>query len=122
MAIAVSQDYGRTWSEVMKANYPMAASQPFADLLSTGQRYLISNINNRNTLAIAVSKLGESTLSKVWSIRHGAGPDDYQGKIRGGNYACPYAYEHDGKLYVVYSDRKRECEMAILSVDSLAVE
>ncbi|MEX1039036.1 MAG: exo-alpha-sialidase [Pirellulaceae bacterium] len=122
VAISVSKDYGRTWSEVMKANYPMAASQPFADVLSTGQRYLISNIRNRHTLAIAVSKPGEKTLDKVWRVRHGQEPADYAGKVRGGSWAYPYAYEHDGKLYVVYSVRKRECELAIIPISSLVVE
>lgn len=122
VAISVSKDYGRTWSEVMKGNYPMAASQPFAGKLSTGQSYLLSNIRNRHTLAIAVSKPGEKTFSRVWRVRHGEGPEDYAGAVRGGAWAYPYAYEHDAKLYVVYSVRKRECEMAIIPISSLTVE
>jgi len=122
VAVSESKDYGRTWSEVMKANYPMAPSKPYADKLSTGQRYLVSNIGDRNTLVIAVSKPDEKTLSKVWRVRYGKAPANYAGKIKGGDWAYPYAYEHDGKLYVVYSVRKRECEMAIIPISSLTVK
>jgi len=122
VAIAKSKDFGRTWSSVQQSNYPMSPAQPFASTLSTGQRYLISNISNRDTLAIAVSYPGEQGFTNVWAIRQGRKPQvEYKGRTAGGSWAYPCAYEHDGKLYAVYSVRKLECEMAIVPIRALAV-
>jgi len=123
VAVATSQDFGRSWSAVGQSNYPMSAAQPFASTLSTGQRYLISNIGNRDTLVIAVSRPGQSEFVRAWSIRNGRKPEvDYQGRTAGGAWAYPCAYEHDDKLYVVYSVRKLECELAIIPIGALAAD
>jgi len=123
VAVATSRDFGRSWSAVGQSNYPMSAAQPFASTLSTGQRYLISNIGNRDTLVIAVSRPGQSEFVRAWSIRNGRKPEvDYQGRTAGGAWAYPCAYEHDDKLYVVYSVRKLECELAIIPIGALAAD
>jgi len=123
VAVATSGDFGSTWSAVAQSNYPMSAAQPFASTLSTGQRYLISNIGNRDTLVIAVSRPGQSEFVRAWSIRNGRKPEVYyQGRTAGGAWAYPCAHEHDGKLYVVYSVQKLECELAIIPIGALATD
>lgn len=121
--IASSQDYGRTWSRAQPTNLPMPRAKAYLGKLSTGQLYLISNLKNRDTLVVSVSKPGETTLSRMWKIRHGkSGPPRFPGFAKGKEWSYPYAHESDGKLYVVYSIGKEDCGLSILPVDSLQVE
>lgn len=106
--VSFSDDYGETWSILQPSNLPMAASKPYAGVLSTGQRYLIGSTssdggNARHPLTIAVSRPGEKTFSKLYVIRHAVhdGPGESDPKA---GLAYPYAIEHKGKLWVVYSN------------------
>lgn len=124
--VSTSDDYGVTWNQGEVSNYPMAASKPFAGTLSSGQRYLISNIDGpRDTLTIAVSRPYEESLVRVWKIRHGESPqplypDDFN--IKNSQWSYPYAIEHQGKLYVVYSAGKEDAILSIFPIDSLLVD
>lgn len=106
---ATSEDYGRTWGEMRPSNLPMATSKPIAGTLSNGQRYLVCTTTadsgkRRSPLTIAVSRPGETMFSKVFVIRHAkfpSGPGESHPKAL---LSYPYAIEHDGKLYVGYSN------------------
>jgi hypothetical protein len=107
--VAVSEDCGRTWTESRPSNLPMAASKPYAGTLSTGQHYLICSTtadggNDRSPLTLALSRPGETVFSKVLVIRHALfpqGPGESHPKTA---LSYPYAVEHDGRLYVAYSN------------------
>jgi len=102
--ISTSDDSGKTWTPARDSDYPMAAAKPYAGVLSTKQRYLITNMTNRNTLVIAVSQPAAKTLCRIWRIRHGRSRQPlYRGRAKSPQWSYPYACEHDGKLYVVYS-------------------
>jgi hypothetical protein len=140
--VATSDDFGRTWTRSQPSHLPMATSKPCAGTLSTGQRYLICTTTadsggRRSPLTIAVSRPGESSFRQVFVIRHAefpAGPGESHPKAA---LAYPCAVEHDGKLYVGYSNsgggvgrtgQGRELwnnnsgELAIIPISSLAVE
>jgi BNR repeat-like domain len=107
--IAASEDYGRTWSEMRPSNLPMTTSKPIAGTLSNGQRYLICTTTadsgkRRSPLTIAVSSPGETLFSKVFVIRHAEFPDGPGESHQGAAISYPYAIEHEGKLYVGYSN------------------
>ncbi len=127
--ISQSTDHGRTWSTMGESNLPMTTSKPAAGMLSTGQRYLVcttaaNNGGKRYPLTIAVSEPGSPVLSKVFVIRHaehdGAGESNPRASL---SYPC--ATEHEGKLYVGYSNnggRKgnlNSAEMAVIPVEKL---
>lgn len=107
--VAVSEDYGRTWSEMRPSNLPMATSKPCAGVLSNGQRYLICTTtadsgSRRSPLTIAVTRPGEAAFSEIFVIRHAEisnGPGESHAKAA---LAYPYAIEHGGQLYVGYSN------------------
>ena len=131
--VSVSKDWGRTWSPPMRSNYPMVASQPFAGTLSTGQRYLISNApdttphgnkgrDGRSLLTIAVSRPGGKKLCQVRKLVHGIPEDLPPGSYGGRQVSYPGAFEHDGKLYVVYTINKWHCGLSIVPLDSLGVD
>ena len=136
---AFSEDYGRTWTKMRVSNLPMATSKPYTDTLSTGQRYLICSTTadgggRRSPLTIALSRPGEETFSKVYVIRHAVFPDGPGESHPRSALSYPYAVEHDGKLYVGYSNsgggvgrvgkgrelwNNNSAEMAIIPLDSL---
>jgi hypothetical protein len=107
--VATSEDCGRTWSPMRPSNLPMATSKPYAGVLSTGQRYLVCSSSadgggRRAPLTLALSKPGESVFSKVLVIRHALfaeGPGESHERA---SLSYPYAIEHEGYLYVGYSN------------------
>jgi len=118
--VSTSEDHGRTWTRAKRSNFPMPRAKAYLGKLSTGQLYLISNLNNRDTLVVSVSKPGESTLSKMWRIRHGRSVQPrFPGRAKGGSWAYPYGYEHDGNLYIVYSIGKEDCGLTTVPVKAL---
>lgn len=107
--VAASEDFGRTWSPSRPSNLPMATSKSCAGILSSGQRYLICSTSadggtRRSPLTIAVSKPGERALSKVFVIRDAEFPGGPGESHPDAALSYPCAAEHDGKLYVGYSN------------------
>ena len=140
--MAVSEDYGRTWNRSLPSNLPMTTSKPYAGTLSTGRHYLICTTTadsgkRRSPLTIAVTRPGEKVFSKVFVIRHAeflAGPGESH---RDAALAYPYAVEHDGHLYVGYSNNggnvgrvgagrelanNNSAELAVIPIQSLGKE
>jgi hypothetical protein len=98
----------------------MADSKPYVLRLSTGQRCLVSNWPSRDTLLIAVSEPGETLLSHVHRIRHGRSPSARgSGHFGSSQWSYPYAHEHDGRIYVVYSITKEDCGLSIIPLEAL---
>lgn len=100
----------------------MPRAKAYLGKLTTDQLFLVSNLKNRDTLVISVGRPGEDSLSRMWRIRHGkSGPPRFSGHAKGKQWSYPYAYEHDGKLFVVYSVGKEDCGLSVMPVNSLRV-
>ena len=131
--VAVSDDYGRTWTKSLPSNLPMATSKPYTGTLSTGQRYLVCTTTadtggRRAPLTIAVGRAGENGFRKIFRIRNAedsAGPGDSNARA---SLSYPYAVERDGQLYVGYSNsggrrgNHNSAELAIIPVAALTVD
>ena len=118
--VSTSEDYGLTWSKANASNLPMPRAKAYLGKLSTGQIYLLSNLGNRDTLVISVSRPNESTLSSMWRLRHGKSQAPrFPGAAKSKQWSYPYGYERDGKLYVVYSIGKEECGLTVVPLKSL---
>lgn len=107
--VATSQDYGRHWTTLRPSNLPMTPSKPYAGTLSTGQHFLICTTtadsgNRRSPLTIAMTHPGERVFSSVRVIRHADFPEGPGESHPHAALAYPYAVEHDGYLYVGYSN------------------
>ena len=140
--VAVSENSGRDWSPSRPSNLPMATSKPYAGTLSTGQHYLIGTTTadsggRRSPLTIAVTRPGESVFAKVHVIRHAEFPTGPGESHPHAALAYPYAVEHDGQLYVGYSNNggnvgrtgtgrqlwnNNSAELAIIPVEQLRGE
>lgn len=139
---SLSEDAGRTWSQMVPGNLPMATSKPYAGLLSNGQRYLICTTTaergaRRSPLTIAVSRPGEFAFEKVFVIRHALFPEGPGESHEKAALSYPYAVEHAGRLYVGYSNsgggrgrvgKDRElwnnnsAELAVIPIESLRID
>lgn len=121
--VSTSDDFGRTWKRAMMSNLPMPRAKAYIGRLSTGQMYLVSNLKNRDTLVISVSQPGAHTLEKMWRLKHGRSQaPHFKGHAKGPQWSYPYAHEHDGKLYVVYSIGKEDCGLTVVPIRSLQVD
>lgn len=131
--VAVSADYGRSWTPSRISNLPMATSKPGAGTLSTGQRYLIcttakDNGGRRTPLTIAVSRPGESVFSKVFVIRRSRHEDQPGESAENLSLSYPCAVEHVGHLYVGYSNNGgrrgnlNSAELAIIPIKTLETD
>jgi hypothetical protein len=139
---ATSEDCGRTWTTMRPSNLPMATSKPYAGRLSTGQRYLVCSTSadgggRRAPLTIAVSKPDEPTFSKIFVIRHAEFPEGPGESHTRASLSYPYAIEHEGNLYVGYSNNggnvgrvgqgrelwnNNSAELAVIPVRSLEIK
>ncbi|NUP98904.1 MAG: exo-alpha-sialidase [Armatimonadetes bacterium] len=129
--VAVSKDCGQSWTTLGYSNLPLAASQPYGGRLSTGQNYLIfcNHEQGRTLLQIAVTPPDQGPFCRVWKLRHQAWP-----KVRlfGGwgegsrvgqptEWSYPAAVEHEGNLYISYTQGKEDCCLSIVPIRVLAV-
>lgn len=130
--VSTSADFGHTWSPVRWTNLPTPSTKLYAGRLSTGQRYVVGTLvqdhgRKRHPLTIAVSRPGEKVFTQIFRIRDDVFPEGPGESIEGAALSYPYAAEHDGKLYVVYSNdgrrggNRNSGEMAVVPVASLAV-
>jgi BNR repeat-like domain len=131
--VSTSKDFGRTWTPIEWTNLPMPSTKAYAGRLSTGQRYVVGTLvrdhrGGRHPLVIAVSRPHQKTLCRMFRIRDDVFPEGPGESIKGAALSYPYAVEHDGNLYVLYSnDGKRghnlnSGEMAVIPVASLSVD
>jgi BNR repeat-like domain len=128
---ATSDDFGRTWMKLRPSNLPMVTSKPYAGTLSNGQNYLIGTTTansgkRRSPLTIAVTRPGEALFCKIYRIRDAIMPESGCDTHKDAALAYPYAVEHDGHLYVGYSNNGgrpgqniNSAELAIIPIEQL---
>ena len=124
--VAESCDGGCTWTTLQLSNFPLAPSQPFSGRLSTGQNYLLTNNmeDGRCLLTIAVTGPEGGLFRRIFKLRHQQWPRVrfFENSFaRPTEWAYPGAIEHDGKLYITYSQGKEDCTLSIVPIEVLAV-
>lgn len=129
--VSESRDGGRTWTSLTPSNFPLAASQPFTGLLSTGQQYLLTDNleQGRALLSIALTGPEGGLFRRIFKLRHqqwpavrlfgGWGDGSREGMPTEWSY--PSAVEHDGNLYIAYTQGKEDCALSIVPIGVLAV-
>ena len=131
--VASSDDFGRTWTKSTPSNLPMATSKPCSGMLSNGQRYLVCTTTadsggRRSPLTIALSRPGDPLFSKVFGIRPAVFPEGPGESHERASLSYPCAIEHEGKLYVGYSNsggrggNHNSAELAVIPISALEVE
>lgn len=124
--VAESNDCGQTWTTLGLSNFPLAPSQPFSGKLSSGHNYLLTNNleDKRCLLSIALTDSGGGLFRHIFKVRHQQWPkvrlfENSLGKPT--ELAYPVAMEHNGKLYIIYSQGKEDCVLSIIPIEALNV-
>lgn len=104
----VSRDNGKTWSRIVRTNFPDATSKFFVHRTSRGYYVLVSNSNPRarNPLTLAVSEDGLTFSQLYWLV--GGRHVDY-----------PHIIEHNDQLLIAFSVAKQTMEVVKVSLDEL---
>jgi hypothetical protein len=110
---AVSKDHGETWSAPARTEYPNATSKLFSLRTSRGYRVLISNANpalGRREMHLALSEDGDSFTRMAKLDIPSAKATTFQ---------YPHAIEHDGALYIAFSNKKNVTEVLRVSLEEI---
>ena len=104
--VYISEDAGESWSQPYAHDLPLSPSKIYSGTLSDGRNYVVGNIHfdyadryKRTKLAIFFSRKGEMKFDKGFVLQDGK----QEGTAFSGTWHYPCCYEHDGKLYVIYS-------------------
>jgi hypothetical protein len=103
-AVALSHDYGRTFSVSRLSNLPMATTKPFCGCLDDGRHFLVFNDSidgmphDRSRLMLGICAKGSFRIEKLYIIDEGT-------PSAGGRLwlSYPSARQIGDKLYIVYS-------------------
>ncbi|MCB1278848.1 sialidase family protein [Prosthecobacter sp.] len=109
----VSHDHGATWSEAVITNYPNATSKLFTLQTSRGYRVLVSNANpriGRREMHLAVSDDGV-TFTRMMRL------DIPSPKAT--TFQYPHVMEHDGSLFIAFSNKKNVTELLKVKLDDI---
>ena len=112
-AISESFDHGKSWTPLAISQVDAANAKIYGGTLRSGDKYLIYNFESRKNMIIALGECGKGyAFPNVHPIRQGYRvPPAF---LNNPQWAYPYAVEEDGNLYVVYSENKENCELAII--------
>ncbi len=97
LGVAVSYDYGETFTKMKLSGVYSSPSKPMCGTLSDGRFYMIwnmdvANVESRHRLLLGIGDPNTGAINQVYMLAYYAGGISY-----------PYALEADGYLYVAYS-------------------
>ena len=117
LGVAISEDGGRTWSEVMRSNFPDSMSRVFAGTLTDGRYFLVGNqtcvFMDRNFFAISLSDDG-AKYGKMYQLIKPPVRQRFQGHLKCHGYQYPSCLADGDKLLIVYSVNKEDIECGIV--------
>ena len=103
-----STDNGRTWSRIVRTNFPDATSKFFALRTSRGYYAMVSNTNphRRDPLTLAISPDG-LVYTHLFDL------------VGGRHVDYPHMIEQDGHLLIAFSGAKQTMEVLNVSLESV---
>ena len=117
LGVAVSTDGGRTWTEVIRSNFPDSMSKVFAGRLADGRFYIVGNSTHqymdRNFFAISLSDDG-AKFSKMYRLIDAPVRQGFEGHLKCNGYQYPSCVVDRDRLLVAYSVNKEDIELGIV--------
>jgi hypothetical protein len=120
LARCYSTDSGETWSEPVVTNFPEKGARHHGVRLSNGLYALLVNPSpvERIPFSIALSKDG-LVYDRIANVRAEATSPRWAGRAKSNGYHYMRGYEHDGKIYTIYSINKEDIEVTIVPLSEL---
>jgi len=117
LGLTLSEDGGRTWTEVMRTNFPDSGSRVFAGRLNDGRYFLIGNSTrvhmDRNFFALSFSDDG-AKFSKMYRLVGQPTRQRFAGHLKAHGYQYPSCVVDGDRLLIGYSVNKEDIECGIL--------
>lgn len=117
LGLTLSEDGGRTWTEVMRTNFPDSGSRTFAGRLSDGRFYQVGNSTrvhmDRNFFALSLSDDG-ATFGKMYQLVAEPTRQRFQGHLKCHGYQYPSCLVDGNRLLIGYSVNKEDIECGII--------
>jgi hypothetical protein len=115
-----SIDNGVTWSEPVVTNFPEQGARHHGLKLSNGTYALLVNPNpaGRIPFSIALSKDG-LLYDRIGNVRAEPTKARAVGRAKSPGYHYMRGFEHQGKLYTIYSVNKEDIEVTIVPLSEL---
>jgi hypothetical protein len=117
LAVALSQDGGKTWTEVMRSNFPDCMSRVHAGRLTDGRFYLVGNATrcfmNRNFFALALSDDG-AKFNRLIRLIEKPTTQRFRGHLKVHGYQYPSCHVEENRLMIVYSVNKEDIEIGFV--------
>ena len=122
LGIAHSKDGGKSWTEVMRSNFPDAMSRIYTGRLTDGRFFLIGNSTrsfmNRNFFSISLSDDG-AKFNRIIRLIEEPTCQRFKGHLKVHGYQYPSCLVEDGKLLIVYSVNKEDIEIGIVDTTKI---
>lgn len=120
LARCYSTDSGVTWSGPVVTNFPEQGARHHGVRLSNGLYALLVNpaSDHRIPFSIALSKDG-LVYDRIANVRAEDTQARWKGRAKGKGYHYMRGFEHDGKLYTIYSINKEDIEVTIVPISEL---
>jgi len=117
LALSISEDGGRTWSEPVRTDFPNTYSRAYSGRCDRDFYYIVGNnydhYLDRSSLMIAVSKDGE-VFDKMQIILDTPTTRRIDGYHKENGFHYPNCLSEDGKIYTVCSENKEDIVVAVI--------
>ena len=122
LGVALSEDGGRTWTEVMRSNFPDSMARVFAGRLNDGRFFIVGNSTyqhmDRNFFTVSISPHG-TKFDKMYQLVHEPTRQRFAGHLKGHGYQYPSCLVEGDTLFIGYSVNKEDIEVGILDTTKL---
>lgn len=122
LGVALSEDGGRSWTNVIRSNFPDSMSRVHAGRLTDGRFYLVGNqtfmFMDRNFFAVSLSDDG-AKFNKTYQLVRERTQQRFPGHLKGHGYQYPSCLVDGDNLLIGYSVNKEDIEVGILDVTKL---
>lgn len=121
MMRSYSTDSGVTWTEPVVTNFPESGARHHGIKLSNGLYAFLVNpsVKGRIPFSIALSQDG-LLYDRIANVRAEPTKARHVGRAKSPGYHYMRGYEHDGKLYTVYSVNKEDIAVTIIPLSEFA--
>ena len=115
MMRSYSTDSGVTWTEPVVTDFPESGARHHGLRLSNGMYAFLVNPNTagRIPFSIALSKDG-LVYDRIANVRAETTKARHEGRAKSPGYHYMRGFEHDRKLYTIYSVNKEDIEVTII--------
>ncbi len=122
LGVALSEDGGQTWTEVMRSNFPDSMSRVFAGRLADGRFFLVGNSTrihmDRNFFALSLSDDG-AKFNKMYRLVKEPTRQRFAGHLKTDGYQYPSCLVDGDRLLIGYSVNKEDIEIGIVDTTEI---